>query len=80
MITDIFPNIEHILLYSVFIIERYCSAPISLLPNNWLEVLGKCCDGLFYLHSMGIDHCDLKSDNIMVIQDLAMRLEPKIVL
>jgi serine/threonine protein kinase len=53
-------------------------SPISLVPKNWLDVLYKCCDGFYYLNSIGIVHCDIKSDNTMVIQGSAM-FEPKII-
>ncbi len=35
----------------------------------FIKVIAKCCEALNYLHQNGFCHCDIKPDNIMVVQN-----------
>ena len=51
---------------------------MHITDSQWLHILGECCDGFKYLHSLDIIHCDIKSDNIMLMPDKNQVLNPKI--
>jgi serine/threonine protein kinase len=47
--------------------QKHSSTPIvPFTPSEALEVITKIARGMWYLHSKGVSHRDLKSDNVMV--------------
>ena len=50
------------------------TAPMSLETSNWLDIMVRCCERFTYLHNIGIVHCDIKSD-IMIIQGCSLQFQ-----
>lgn len=54
--------------------KEFC-APENLLPSpKVIEVIYKCCRGLAYAHSRNVVHRDIKPTNILLTEDLDVRL------
>ena len=51
----------------------------DLEQNEWTHICKDLADALFFLHSKGLLHNDIKSNNILLKRDNALRFFPKII-
>ncbi|MBV6341665.1 serine/threonine-protein kinase [Candidatus Magnetobacterium casense] len=72
-------EIKHCYLVMEFVrgaksLKDYCK-PDKLLPREKvIEIIFKCCKALDYAHNLGIIHRDIKPGNIMMTEDLDVKI------
>jgi serine/threonine protein kinase len=53
--------------HSLTIHKALFSTNVFITELSWLNILRKCCEGFNYLHTHGIIHNDIKTDNILIV-------------
>lgn len=66
-------------MHSLTVYAALHSKAVCLTEKSWLKILFNCCGGFNYLHTVGIIHNDIKTDNILVVQDVSGLWHPKII-
>jgi serine/threonine protein kinase len=55
-------------------LERYCQVDNLLPTEKVVEVIFKCCRALHYACENGIIHCDIKPENILIVEGTNIKI------